>query len=423
MRHILISTLISTLFAGAAGLAQAVTDTTNGDWTLQQVTLKNTSEAALMTRVGDINNFGFGWETGFDPFSGNNTPSHGYPWTVASTALPGLDRIMVVSSYNGKPPAGADGYTSTTSRPGNAVQEITLSYDLGGLSVQSAILQMFVDDFQAPVWKAGYQATINGKRASFLEAVLNSLDQTGPIGKLITLQVPSEFLPQVASGKLVFRIDDPTSGAGDGYAIDFVKLLVNPVGLAKTGTVSGKVTDANGKALSGVIVTAGGVSNVKTDSTGTFTLTDVPAGLASITATLNGYETGRVNLDVIAGKSQSTTLSLTAATSTTVCAQVVTSAKNPQTGSCVQFPTPCDVPSTWSLTASCNVSTPVSSECGTATYSSTTGLLNIPVVEVPGAFGGKYKVDMRIIPLSSPFRFELTSATPISSGATQTQSK
>lgn len=419
MRHPLNSLLISALFAGTANLALAVTDTTNGDWTQQQVTLKNTSEAALMARVGDINNFGFGWDSGFDPFSGNSTPSHSYPWTVASAALPGLDRIMVVSSYKGTPPAGQDGYTSTTSRPANDVQEITLSYDLGGLAVQSAILQMFVDDFQAQVWKASYQATINGKRAAFLEAVINSLDQTGPIGKLITLQVPSDFLPQVASGKLVFRIDDPTTGAGDGYAIDFVKLLVNPVGLAKTGTVTGKVTDSTGKALANAIVTAGGVSSVKTDASGVFTLTDVPAGLASITATLSGYESGRVNLDVIAGKSQSTTLTLSAATSTTVCAQVVTSAKNPQTGSCVQFPTPCDVPSGWTLTASCNISTPPAATCSNAIYSSGSGVLSIPVVEVPGAFGGNYKVEMRLLPGSSPFRFELTGATPVGSTTTK----
>lgn len=421
MQKTLASILISGLFATLSGAALAVTDTANGDWTQQQVTLTNTSEAALMARVGDINNFGFGWPSGFDPFSGNSTPAHNYPWTVPSGALPGLDRIMVITSYKGNPPVGADGYTASTSRPANAVQEITLTYDLSGVSVQSAILQMFVDDFQAPVWKASYQATINGKRATFLESVINSLDQTGPIGKLITLQVPSDFLPQVASGKLVFKIDDTTTGAGDGYAIDFVKLLVNPVGVAKTGTVTGKVTDSSGKALANVIVTAGGVTSVKTDSSGIFTLTSVPAGLASITATLSGYETGRVNLDVIAGKSQSTTLTLTTATSSTVCAQVVTAAKNPQTGSCVQFPTPCDVPTSWTVTSSCDVSTPPASECGVATYSSTTGALAIPVVEVPGAFGGRYKVDMKLVPGTAPFRFELTGATPVSSSSTQTK--
>lgn len=30
-----------------------------------------------------------------------------------------------------------------------------------------------------------------------------------------------------------------------------------------------------------------------------------------------------------------------------VCAQVITPAKDPQTGQCIEFPTPCDVPSGW----------------------------------------------------------------------------
>lgn len=414
MKIIKIMRFLSTvvLLACCAALpAMAVTDATNGDWTQQQVTLKNTSEAALMVRIGDINNFGFDWPSGFDPFSGASTPSHDYPWTVPTGAQPGLDRIMVVSSYKGNPPSGQDGYTSNTNRPANQVQDITLSYDLGGLAVQSAILQMFVDDFQAPVWKAVYQVTLNGVRAAFLESVINSLDQTGPIGKMITAQIPADLLGQVASGKLVIRIDDTTTGAGDGYAIDFVKLLVNPVGLSKTGAVTGKVTDAAGKALANVIVTAAGVSSAKTDSSGVYTLTNVPAGLASLTASLSGYETGRSNLDVIAGKSQTANFTLKTGTSTS-CVQVVAAAKNALTGSCVQFPTPCDVPSGWELVSSCQVSVPPTASCSNATYS-TNGKLAIPVVEVGGAFGGKYKVDMQIIPLSNPFRFELTNATPV----------
>jgi hypothetical protein len=37
-------------------------------------------EADLLVRTGDINNLGFGWPQGFDPFSGKSTPSHAYPW-------------------------------------------------------------------------------------------------------------------------------------------------------------------------------------------------------------------------------------------------------------------------------------------------------------------------------------------------------
>ncbi len=38
-------------------------------------------EADLVVRTGDINNLGFGWPAGFDPFSGESTPPHPFPWT------------------------------------------------------------------------------------------------------------------------------------------------------------------------------------------------------------------------------------------------------------------------------------------------------------------------------------------------------
>ena len=104
---------------------------TDGDWSATEAVLTNTPEAALMVRVGDIDNLGFGWPSGFDPFSGNSTPVHAFPWTVDTNDPAGTDRIMVVSSYAGSPPHGQDGYTSSTSRPGNNVQPITLSYNLG----------------------------------------------------------------------------------------------------------------------------------------------------------------------------------------------------------------------------------------------------------------------------------------------------
>src|SRR6185369_99740 len=102
-----------------------------------------------------------------------------------------------------------DGYVSSTTRPANLPQPIVISNSLTGLTVSSAILQMFVDDFQAPVWGTAYQATINGVRAPFLEDVLNQLNQTGPIGRLITLQLPGAYLSLVSTGNVTVAIDDP----------------------------------------------------------------------------------------------------------------------------------------------------------------------------------------------------------------------
>ncbi|MBI4288817.1 MAG: carboxypeptidase regulatory-like domain-containing protein, partial [Chloroflexi bacterium] len=248
-----------------------------------------TDEADLVALVGDIDNFGFGFAAGFDVFSGKSTSTHSYPWKPGLNDPSGTDRIMVGSSYVGRPPAGYDGYASTTSRPDNLPKPIDMQYSLAAISVRSATLQMFVDDFQAPVFTSKFQVTLNGQRAPFLESVLNALNQSGPVGKLITVPIPADFLSQVTSGRLSIYIDDPTTGAGDGFAIDFARLLINPRASKQVGTVSGKVTDAaTGQPISGVTVSASGVT-AQTGSDGLYTLTGTPAGLAVVTATKNGY--------------------------------------------------------------------------------------------------------------------------------------
>ena len=268
-------------------------------------------EADKVVLVGDIDNLGFGWPSGFDVFSGQSTPAHGYPYYPDPTDPPGTDRIMVGTGHT----SCADGYCGTTTSPDNRPQAITMQYDLGSFQVQSAILQMFVDDFQAPRWGSKFQATLNGQRAPFLEDILNSLDQTGPVGKLITVQIPQEFLPLVRSGHLEIYIDDPTTGIGDGYAIDFVRLLVNPH-YTKVGTVSGKVTDAKtGQPLAGATVSASGIISGVTGSDGTYLLRGIPAGLVVVTASRSGYTPKTSSVDLVADASAVMDLSLNPAVS------------------------------------------------------------------------------------------------------------
>ena len=86
----------------------SITDSLNGDWSLKTAVLRDTPEADLVVRTGDIDNLNFGWPEGFDPFSGqSSTPAHSYPWTVDQNDPSGTDRIFVVSSYNGTPPRGS----------------------------------------------------------------------------------------------------------------------------------------------------------------------------------------------------------------------------------------------------------------------------------------------------------------------------
>ncbi|NJB87840.1 hypothetical protein GGR26_003627 [Lewinella marina] len=271
----------------------------DGDWVEHSVTLTNTPEAELMVRKGDIDNLGFGWPAGFDPFSGNSTPAHGFPWTVDPVDPVGTDRIMVITSYVGTPPNGRDGYTSTTSRPANDVQGITLTFD-AELDITAATLQFFVDDFQAPVWNANYVVFLDGVRASGLEAIVNALRQTGPIGKIITYSIPNDLLYLLDDGSLTVVFDDFTTGAGDGYAIDFAKLLINPkAGSERQATVTGLVTDAaSNQPIAGAIVRTSNNLSDTTDAAGYYTIANLTPGINQLTTFAPGYGAATQSVDI-----------------------------------------------------------------------------------------------------------------------------
>ncbi|MBC2526151.1 hypothetical protein HGI67_24850, partial [Clostridium beijerinckii] len=333
--------------------ASATTDTVNGDWTAENVTCTNTSEAQLMVRVGDIDNFGFGWSPGFDPFSGNETDTHSYPFYPESDDKDGTDRIMVVSGYdyNGRfktTGANRDGYTETTQRTDrtiykkngsyttnswgaiiystendNNVRPIYITYDLTNISVKNATIQMFVDDFQPgkahgiSSGTVSYKATINGQDFPELSNIINNLDQSGPRGKMITFQIPERFLNLVRTGQIYIKIDDTTSGhTGDGYAIDFVKLLINKTNSTiNTATITGNVKDSSNHNIQGATVSSGGVVTATTDSSGNYTLNNVPAGQAIVTASKTGYNTSTQTIPtVISGGGYIANFTLTSAT-------------------------------------------------------------------------------------------------------------
>lgn len=260
-------------------------------------------EADLLVQLGDIDNLGFGWPKGFDPFSGESTPIHRYPFTPEDDDPPGTDRIMVISGYTGKGPGRRDGYTQRTVRPDNQPQPLLLQFDPSGIEIRTVVLQLFVDDFQSERMGSRYRVLLDGRQAGDIATTINALDQTGPIGKLLNIQLLPEFHDLLADGRLEIDIDDPDSDAGDGFAFDFARLLINPKGFRYTGTVTGTTIDGDtGKPLEGVLVSAGNVRQAVTGEDGRFVLEDVPAGLVVTTASKPGYEGDENASDLEAGK-------------------------------------------------------------------------------------------------------------------------
>ncbi|MBR3879535.1 MAG: hypothetical protein IKJ24_05380, partial [Clostridia bacterium] len=71
MKKVLVSLLVICMMISMSS-AFAKTESNNGDWSKQNVTLKNTSEAELMVRVGDIdalNDESSVDDSGYDPFT------------------------------------------------------------------------------------------------------------------------------------------------------------------------------------------------------------------------------------------------------------------------------------------------------------------------------------------------------------------
>lgn len=280
------------------------------DWAATHREQKNAKEAELLVQVGDIDNLGFGWPQGFDPFAGKSTPIHRFPWAPEADDPAGTDRIMVNSGAEVLV-SRKDGYTRDTYRPDNLPQPITIEFDPAGVAIKGAVLQLFVDDFQAPAMKTRFSVTLDGQPAPDIETTINKLNQTGPIGKLITIKLLPEYLGLLADGKLVVLIDDPTTNVGDGFAIDFARLLINPKGFTYSGTIRGIVVDKETeKPLEGALASAGNVRQATTGDDGKFELKDVPAGLVVVTGSHPDYVTGSEQNDLEAGAELDITIRL-----------------------------------------------------------------------------------------------------------------
>jgi len=301
-----------------------LTNPNDPGYTIEEVETGGGVTAEKIFIAGDIDNLGFGFPKGFDVFSGNATPSHGYPWKINPADPPGTDRIMVGTSNK----SNYDGYSNSTARPENLPQAITLLCPVSNISVRSAVLQMFIDDFQAAAFGSKFTVTINGRKAMFLETVINSLNQTGPVGKLISVKIPADFMNEIQSGKLVIYIDDATSGKGDGYAVDFVRLIINPTAYAYTGTITGIIYRPDGQPAVGASISAGGIINTTANSKGEFTLNNVPAGMVSVSASYNNRHHKTITTDLASGKTIKITITLPAEESTTASPSTTTGQGN-----------------------------------------------------------------------------------------------
>ncbi len=296
-------------------------------WQQPQSISYDTETADLQYRYGDADNFGYGWPSGFDPFSGESTPKHKYPFYPEPDDPAGTDRIMVISGYQYSKETfsmknKADGYTKSTMRPYNQPQKLMLQYDLKGKTIQHALLQLFVDDFQSPTYQSKFSIWLNGKEITAMTGILNDLKQGGPIGKLISFQILPDYFPLLQTGKLELLIDGPTTNAGDGFAIDFVQLLINPKNIP-VSSIEGKVIDAKTKKpIEGALLKISGAGEAESGSDGSFSISNVPCGVVIVQGNKAGYKQGTVSTDVIKEKTSTVIVKLEPETNNTLQQQL-----------------------------------------------------------------------------------------------------
>lgn len=287
--------------------AQVKTVSSDTDWASQQAVLTNTMEADYIIRLGDADNLNFGWPDDFDPFCGRMTVAHSYPWSPDLNDLPGFDRILLSSKYaKGKAlVCMGDGYSEAydpkTSKP------VTWKIPTGILKdaiIQNAFLQLFIDDFQPLTFCSKFQMLINGKRFIEGERILNAIDQTGPVGKLVSIPLNEEFYSVLATGEGISLLIDESTGSADGFAIDFVRLLVNRKRENSCkGTVRGRVLIKDTETpIAGARVFTVDKLTVNTNAKGEFTIRGVPTGFEVIGASADGYADGTATADIGEGE-------------------------------------------------------------------------------------------------------------------------
>jgi outer membrane protein OmpA-like peptidoglycan-associated protein len=275
----------------------------DGDWSAQEVSLSNTPEADFMIRIGDIDNLNYGWPEDFNPFSGMSSQVHDWPYDINPQDISGTDRVMIPTGFIKHPEKSTclgDGYSSGD---GSVYKVVPLVMNLSSIknaNIQSAALLMFVDDFQSPSVCSKFRVWFNGKRFSAVERILDGIDQSGPVGKMIFAKLPADLLPLLKKDKLVISIDDSTTFNGDGYAIDFVKLLINPKPYLYTGGLNLIVLNsADGLPISGANIVVPDFIQTKTNSNGEAILKNLPAGLVAADFSAEGFITKTQGFDVI----------------------------------------------------------------------------------------------------------------------------
>lgn len=225
-----------------------------------------------------------------------------------------------------------------------AVEPLTFKYTVGKGKIESAVFQVYFDDLQSgdsineydkvctlnisgntvtgvSVWPTSTPFKLNrfvaestSRYKAYIQIanspdtkvevpeisrVINSFNQSGPCGNMVTFSLPKRLLHYVkeASGLdngLQLIIDDTRAGtSGDSYCIDFAKLTVNSSIYSENSiNISGNVKDyGTGEIIKNCngVVSASDGTTAKINADGSYSI-NVSSGIVYLTFKIDGFE-------------------------------------------------------------------------------------------------------------------------------------
>ncbi len=253
-------------------------------------------------------------------------------FTLAANAVPGTVTGSVRNISNNDPVIGAtvtfSGGTTTTNSSG----AFSFSNVAAGTYAFTASATGYLTRSQTFTVSGPTTITMQIATAGIVTGKVNLNSGTAAVGATVTL----------TGGDLVNTVTLTTNSTGNytstwipigkytltvslsGYASQSVPvtvpngtvtvpLITLSPGTASTGTISGTVTSSEGSPLSGATVSYSGGSTA-TNSSGSYTLTNVPAGAIMLTASAGGYQSSTQSVTITANNTTTANFSLAPST-------------------------------------------------------------------------------------------------------------
>jgi len=312
--------------AGLAGLVFSVASDTNGNGQLNdevKATIEATcDDVGIDVAYGRINAYravGGSSPAPTGQISGTVTDAANGKAIYKATVTAGTKSATTNSKGNytiSNLPQG----TYTTTASANGYQDASQTVTVAAGKTSTANLSLNPVPNQAPVLNPIGNKTVD--EGNLLQFTISASDPDGDTLTYSTSNLPKAASFSPSTRTFTWTPDYDQAGiyhnvhfeVSDGSLIDSKDITITVNDVPLFGQISGTVTAANsGKAIYRATVTTGttsGTTSVTTNSKGNYTISSLPEGSYTVTASANGYQHASQTVTVVPGKTSTANFSL-----------------------------------------------------------------------------------------------------------------